>query len=301
MMAWTNYHSHTHYCDGKHAPEEFVEAAIRAGIASYGFSSHAPVPYACPWAMQPNDLPSYHAEISRLKAKYRDQIQLYCSLETDFIPGVRSQDRGNLGTIDFDYRLGAVHFVEEFRDGRPWEIDGTSQHFAEGIKTLFKGNAQRAVSRYYELIRWMVMLESPDVVAHLDKIKMNNDQNRWFKESDEWYRKEVEKTLKVIANMGSIVEVNTRGLYKGKTLDLYPSTSILERMYALGIPVTLSSDAHTVQEVIAGFEVASRILRKIGYTHVWILFKGKWMDAPLTENGIEWPEPAVYHEKLAMG
>lgn len=300
-MAWTNYHSHTHFCDGKGAPEEFVEAAIQAGITSYGFSSHAPVTYDTPWAMKAGEVQRYVSEINRLKIKYRGQIQLYCSLETDFIPGSSPQERGNLHKFDWDYKLSAVHFVEEFRGGKPWEIDGTAEQFADGIKKIFKGSAQRAVTRYFELVRWMVMLESPDIVAHLDKIKMNNPQNQWFKESEEWYRKEVDKTLKTIANLGSIVEINTRGLYKGKTLDLYPSNWMLERMHALRIPVTLSSDAHTPKEVAAGFEVAARVLRQVGFTHVFVLFKGKWMEAPLTESGIIWPEQESYLEKVAIG
>ena len=61
-------------------------------------------------------------------------------------------------------------------------------------------------------------------------------------------------------SLGCIVEVNTRGLYSGKCLDLYPSQWILERMHALDIPITLNSDSHRGEEITAGYAFAARML-----------------------------------------
>ena len=41
----TNYHSHSLYCDGRAGMEDFVRFAISEGFTSYGFSSHAPLPF----------------------------------------------------------------------------------------------------------------------------------------------------------------------------------------------------------------------------------------------------------------
>ena len=45
---YTNYHGHCHYCDGQEPPEAYVRAALEQGMRSYGFSSHAPLPYNLP-------------------------------------------------------------------------------------------------------------------------------------------------------------------------------------------------------------------------------------------------------------
>lgn len=288
-MAWTNYHSHSRHCDGTHAIESYIQEAIEANIASYGISSHAALPFYSKWAMKEDDLPSYLAEIQRLKLKYQGAIELYSSLEIDYIPGLAGPDQEKYYQARLDYTLGAVHFVEQFADGTHWAIDGSPTEFLEGLNKIFNGDIRKAVTRYYELVRWMVMLETPDIIAHLDKIKMHNRDNFYFSENEEWYRQEVEKTLKVIASLGATVEVNTRGLYKGKTLDLYPSRWILDRMRAMQIPITLNSDAHSPREVAAGFEIAARILRDVGYTHLMVLHKGNWLEAPFTETGILWP------------
>lgn len=44
-MNLTNYHSHTLYCDGRAGMEDFIRFAISRGFASYGISSHAPLPF----------------------------------------------------------------------------------------------------------------------------------------------------------------------------------------------------------------------------------------------------------------
>jgi len=57
------------------------------------------------------------------------------------------------------------------------------------------------------------------------------------------------KTLGMIRNAGSIVEVNTRGLYKKRSDSLFPGPAILKKILALGIPITISSDAHKPHEL----------------------------------------------------
>ncbi|MCB9234102.1 MAG: histidinol-phosphatase [Bacteroidia bacterium] len=288
-MAWTNYHSHTHFCDGTNEPEDYIIQALEDGVAAYGFSTHAPIPFHCKWAMKKENAARYFARVRELKKKWADKIEIYASLEIDYVPGRMGPDHADIHGWELDYTLGSVHFVDDFPDGTPWEIDGTHDIFLKGLEKIFGGDARKAISRYYELTRWMVMLENPDIVGHLDKIKMQNKNNFMFHESDAWYREEVIKTLKSISNAGSIVEVNTRGLYKGVTLETYPSRWILETMFDMGIPVQINSDSHHPREIVAGFEHAARILKQIGYRQVRVLAQGKWQDLSFDENGIDFP------------
>ncbi len=70
-MYWTNYHSHCHYCDGKYAPEAYIESALQKDVAVYGFSSHAPLPFETTWAMKKEAVTQYVAEIRSLAQKYK--------------------------------------------------------------------------------------------------------------------------------------------------------------------------------------------------------------------------------------
>ena len=278
---YTNYHGHCHYCDGQEPPEAYVKAALEQGMRGYGFSSHAPLPYNLPWPMPSKKLLAYRQEITVLQQRYADQLPIYCGLEIDYIPQVTGPNHPRWQELALDYTIGSVHFVDFFPDGRPWEIDGNHAVFLEGLEAIFGGDVPRAVERYYALIRQMVTEDAPDIVGHLDKIKLQSEAGQLFDEAAPWYRAAVQQTLRVIAAQGVIVEVNTRGLYKQKTTEPYPSWWILEEMRAMNIPITLNSDAHHPHEVMAFFpEIATR-LRQLGFHETQQLQPGGWQAVPL--------------------
>ena len=66
MIPLSNLHTHTHFCDGKDSPEEMVQAAIRAGFVSLGFSGHSFTPCDMSYCMLPESIPLYKAEIRSL-------------------------------------------------------------------------------------------------------------------------------------------------------------------------------------------------------------------------------------------
>ena len=174
-MFWTNFHSHTHFCDGTEAPEVYLRKADNFNLAAYGFSSHAPTPYpGCKWAMKKEKLPKYLADINNLKGS--TAVQVYTSLEIDYVPGIMGPNSDWVKASGLDYTLGSVHFVDFFENGDPWEIDGTHTAFKKGLEDIFKGDVRKAITRYYQLIRQMVREDCPDLIGHLDKIKMQNSR-----------------------------------------------------------------------------------------------------------------------------
>ncbi|MEM9831082.1 MAG: histidinol-phosphatase [Bacteroidota bacterium] len=284
-MPYTNYHSHCYFCDGKEAPEVYIQEAIRLGMPAYGISSHAPLPYETSWAMSESDRNDYVFEIDKLKEKYAGQIEVYRGLEVDFIPDVAGP-RWVKEKYALDYTIGSVHFVDFFVDGYPWEIDGRHQVFLRGLSEMFTNNIEAAIQRYYALIRQMAQEDPPDIVGHLDKIKIQNENGRLFDEQAEWYRDEVVQTLDVIAQTGLIVEVNTRGLYKQITDEPYPSYWVLNQMRERDIPIVLNSDAHHPREITSHFSKVNEQLLNIGYNQVRILYQDQWQDKRLAKDRI---------------
>jgi histidinol-phosphatase (PHP family) len=287
-MYWTNFHCHTAFCDGEGSPEAFVLSALSREVRVLGFSSHIAGPED-ELSLKAERIDEYLAEVHRLRTRYMDEIDIYAGAEISYVPGVSWWDSLGAPLRQMDFLVGAVHSVDQFASGKPWLPGSNRLEFQQGLEHIFTGDIHAAVKRYYELIRWMIMLENPDVIAHLDLIKLHNAGNAYFDETEDWYRQEIMKTLKVIANMGSVVEVNTRGLYTGQCLDLYPSQWILEHMLALGIPVTLSSDAHKPEELTAGFSFAAQILKNIGYGYLTVMQRGEWVDVRFDEHGVHLP------------
>ena len=286
---WSNFHTHSKYCDGKGELTEYCLAAKKLALFSLGFSSHAPVPFQSAWNMKPEVLSNYLDVIQQLRQESQD-LEIYKGLEIDFIPGIISPNdfRDRL-----DYTIGSIHFVDALPDGHHWEIDGPHPAFLEGFKTIFKNDIRATVTRYFELTRQMVTTSCPTLVGHLDKVKIQNTGDKLFNESDSWYREEIEKTLDLIQDAGCIVEVNTRGLYQKKSQTPYPSPWILELLLQKGIPVTLSSDAHYPDDLINQFAETALLLRKLGFKKITTLKDGEWTQVDFNENGI-----ALEHSRI---
>lgn len=272
----TNYHSHSHYCDGKGSPEQQVQGALAQGLRAFGFSSHCPVPFENQWSMKAERLEEYLAETRALQAKYEGQIELYVGLEVDFIPDMVGPSHFSM----LDYCVGSVHYVGLNQFGQPWEIDGSSVEFLECLDTVYGGDIRVVIQKYYGIIRQMVETDPPQVVGHLDKIKMHNAARHLFDESESWYLAEVEQTLQAIAKAGITTEINTRGNYK-RGLELYPSPWIINRMKELNIPICINSDSHRPEEITASFALAYQAAKTAGYEEVRILWGKKWQDVAI--------------------
>ena len=285
-MPWTNYHSHTKYCDGTDAPAVYAQTAYELGMAAYGFSSHSPVPFESSWAIQPANVPLYIADVNKLKEEYKDKIEIYLSMEVDYIPDMTGVKHPEISSLGLDYTVGSVHFAGAFMDGRPWEIDGTLKVFEEGLEQIYGNDIRKAVTTYFDITRRMLREECPDIVGHIDKIKMHNKAKPFFSEGDSWYHDEVMNTLQEVAKSGAIMEVNTRGIYKKYSDEPYPSGWVLKEAKQLGIPVMINSDSHVPREIIAEFGPTAALLQSCGYNTVRVFLDHTWQDKPLTPQGI---------------
>jgi len=279
---WANFHTHSHFCDGKGELTDYIEEAIQRKMVSLGFSSHAPLPFPTKWCMKSEDLAGYIAEIEKIK-NTNPAIEIYSGLEADYIPNITSP---RLFQEKLDYTIGSIHFVEKFPDGKRWEIDGTHSLFLDGYNKIFNNNIRDIIVRYYELTREMIELACPPVIGHLDKIKIQNVDGKFFDEHDTWYQEEVKKTIACIESSGAIVEVNTRGLYQKKSTTPYPSPWILEILHQKKIPITISSDAHHCQDIVNQFPETASLLKQIGFQTLSVLHGGSWKSFPFNEHGL---------------
>lgn len=271
------YHTHSYFCDGVMHPEDYVRAAIEKGFTAIGFSSHAPVLFETDWTMKPQLLNDYIDTILRLKEKYGNRIQVYAGLETDYYPN--SPDYR--GTPGLDYTIGAVHFLYSGKADRYMVLDGTPEEFLETLDIIYDGDVEAMITAYYSLLTEMIRKRPPDILGHIDILKKNNAGNRFFSEESRWYRAAVETTLNEIKKQQIIVEVNTGGISRGYTTEVYPSLWILKIMREMGIPVVLNSDAHNPDWIDAYYEKAEKMIKEAGYTKQRVLLDGVWQDVKL--------------------
>lgn len=288
VMSWTNYHGHCNYCDGHAQMEEYIIAAIEKNMRTIAFSSHAPVPFDCFWTMKREELTNYLTDIEKYRIKYKSQINILSSLEIDYIPDLTGANAPLLKDLKLDFKIGSIHFVDNFKGGQPWNIDGSFVDFMKGINNVFQGNVKNAVKRFWQLNREMVLTQGIDIVGHLDKIKMHNIPEPLFDEKADWYLHEVEETLDVLKKKEVIVEINTKSFERNGLL--FPGEELFELMHNKGVSVTINSDAHYPDKLTTGFEFVAEALLKAGYNTLKEYSNGKWIDVPFNKNGISWNE-----------
>ena len=278
-MSWPNFHTHSNFCDGQDTLENFVAEAIGINMESIGFSGHAPMPCQTDWNMKEADLVNYFGTIDGLKSKFGDRIRIYKGLEVDFLPGLQSPS--SFEKYSPDYVIGSIHLLGQFDDGEPFGVDYSPENFEKGLGLLFNSNVEKMVESYCMNIIQMVENDPPDIIGHLDIIKKFNKGAKYFDENEKWYQDILKMAVRAISKTNCIVEVNTRGVYKGLTEHMYPSVFILKECLDAGIPLALNADAHHPSELNLCFGMAIDMLLGVGYKEIYVLEDKKWMPKPL--------------------
>jgi histidinol-phosphatase (PHP family) len=265
-----NYHTHSHFCDGKEDMRFFVEKAVELQFDHLGFSSHAPISPQYDFTLTEAEIPKYLNEIEYYQNKY-PQLKIFKGLECDFIPGITKDFSYYKESYKLDYIIGGVHLVKVPDNTDIWFIDGPKRDtYDAGIAHFFNHDIKKAVTCFWEQTFEMIETQKFDIIAHLDKIKMHN-QDRFFKEDEAWYVKLVNHAIELIIKKQLIVEINSRGIYRLRCKDFYPSDYILQRLAKAKTPMVISSDAHRAEELALYYEEAKIKLQGFGIERIVVL------------------------------
>ena len=285
-----NYHTHTTYSDGHAGCEAYIEKAKARNLQAIGFSDHAPLPFSNNFTMATDRLDSYFAELEQLAGRHEGALAIWKSLEVDYIPGVIYPGHSNFAHFDLDYVIGAVHYVDFYPDGKPWNVDGSIKGFQKGLNELFHGDIREAVMLYYGLQYELITEYKPDILAHMDRIKRHNFEQEFFDTREGWYRNAVATVLDAMAANGTILEVNTKGFYNNGEPEFYPSRDILEMALERNIRVHPASDAHRPEHIDSAFHRVLELLADIGFKHVAHYNGTNWEPVSI---GLNVSEPAA--------
>jgi len=247
-------HNHTTRCN--HATgtvDEYIQKAIELGIDIYGFSEHAPMDFDPEYRLPFSQIEAYFSDIKNAKTKYQDKIEILLGYEVDWLQG--HMDDAVLNA-DIDYLIGSVHFIDK------WGFD--NPEFLSGWK---EKNVDDIWQAYFEAIEAMAKSGKFDIVGHFDLIKVF----KFMPKGD--VRLLANHALKAIKKSNMVMEVNTSGLRK-PTAEIYPSEPLLKEAFSMNIPITFSSDAHSVAQVGANYNEAIALAKAVGYTQA-VTFKGR--------------------------
>ena len=218
---------------------------------------------------------SYFNTVSKLKAKYLDKIKIYLGIEAEYIFANQEELKlYNKHKSYLDYEIGAVHCFYEASLGKLIMFDGTLEEREEAMRYFLK--PKNFCESYYAHVLKIINKNRPDIIAHLDQIKKFNHLDKIFDENSIWYKNLVCSSLDKIKQYGTIVEVNTGGIVRGYSMDVYPSLWIIKECFKRDIKIVLSSDAHDKKNITAHFDETIKELKRIGYKGSMILESDGW-------------------------
>lgn len=247
-------HNHTTRCNHAEGTiDAYLQRAIDLGIDIYGFSEHAPMDFDEKYRLSFEEMEAYRADVLDAKERYADQIEILLGYEVDWLPGHMDE---RVLKAEVDYLIGSVHFIDKWGFDNPEFLNGWKE---KDIDEIWKA--------YFEATEAMANSGLFDIVGHLDLIKVF----KYLPKQDT--RILAKDALGAIKRSGMVLELNTAGLRK-PVGEIYPSRALLEEAYALDIPITFSSDAHSPKQVGLGYEEATQLAREIGYTKA-VTFKDR--------------------------
>lgn len=259
-----NFHTHTVFCDGKNTPEEIVLSAIQKGFSAIGFSGHGYTDFDLTYCMKDSD--GYLIEINRLKEKYKKDIQVYLGVEEDaFSPVDRTK---------FDYIIGSSHYFNI--NNQYYPIDSDYDCFKKCLEA-FNYNIIRLSEAYYRSFCEYINLRKPDIIGHFDLItKFDELDSSLFLHNAE-YNQVAEKYITEAAKSGSIFEINTGAIATELRTAPYPNENLLYILKKLDSRLILSSDSHNIDTLDFGFDEVKKLLRDIGFTHLFAMYNGEFV------------------------
>ncbi len=247
-MTYSNFHTHTIYCDGKDTPEELVIRAIELGCPELGFSGHSYTAYDEEYCMSREDTAKYLDEIKKLKIKYSDKLKIYAGIEYDYY----SEEP----TDCYDYIIGAVHAVN--KDGEYIAVDLSLDYLTSKIDKHYGGDPLAFAEDYYKLVGDLYNKTGCDVIAHFDLLTKFNEITPLFDTNSERYRSAALSALDKLKDTPVAFEINTGAISRGYRTTPYPEDFILREIKKLGKKVIINSDCHSKENLLCGFDEYSK-------------------------------------------
>lgn len=231
-----NYHTHTKRCG--HAlgeDEEYVLAAIQAGIRVLGISDHIFYPNLRRDSFYNvrgdySEMEDYCNSFLTLKEKYQSQIELHLGFEAEYFPDYHDYYQELLQSKKVEYLILGQHF---FRDQGWTETLLKNEHDVYGIKRYAKTLITGMKTGFYSY------------VAHPDLFLAG------YASFDDYAREVSYEICSVAKELNLPLEINLAGIRKGfhtygngERRLLYPHREFWKIAAELGCKVVIGIDAH---------------------------------------------------------
>jgi histidinol-phosphatase (PHP family) len=189
----------------------------------------------------------------------REETDLKLGIEADYIRGREGKMGALLDAHEWDYVVGSVHFLGDHAVDFDDETD----------IWRYEMTPERVWTRYFEALAESARCGLYDIISHPDLVKIWG-KGRPLPEKDLRYF--YEPAVEAMLEGNVAMELSTAGLRK-PVGELYPSRPYLEMAVDAGIPIALSSDAHTTDHLAFRYEDAVKELEEVGVKEIAVFEK----------------------------
>ncbi len=222
-----NYHTHTVRCHhAMNSEKEYIDAAIKAGYTTLGFSDHSPWHYQSGFIptmrMQDFELDEYVLVLRKLQEQYKNQIEIKIGLEVEYfedkIPWLKEQ----IEKYELDYCILGHHFYQTDEGGKYYGYPLSSDDLVNYVDGCIAGMESGLFS----------------YLAHPDLPNYNTD--------DPFYSIQMRRICLKAKELDIPLEFNILGY---TTKRHYPNDTFFSIVKEVGNKVIIGVDAHEAKSL----------------------------------------------------
>jgi len=245
-----DYHTHTALCKhGEGSVMDYVRRGVVVGLDEIGCSEHIPLPHDFDLVhrMRLDQFSrEYMPQVLDARERANSQIKIRFGIEAEYYAGTEEWVRGFIAEHDFDYVIGAVHFLGQ------WGFDDPVF-----VHRYEERDIDRIYEEFFETVKRSASSGLFDIIAHCDLVK------KFGHRPGKDFTDQIRDMLEIVKKHDLCIEVNTSGLRK-PVKEIYPSEHILSVARDLRLPMTLGSDAHSPEDVGRDFNAAVDLIERYG-------------------------------------
>ena len=269
MRYLSDFHTHTAYCDGKDTPEQMIKTAISLGFSAYGFSGHSVSPFGNTGAMTPESEAAYISEITALKEKYSDRLEIYLGIEQELL--------SEHTTAPYEYVIGSVHVLNTRLGPRP--LDLKPENITSILDECYEGDFEALAEDYFREVASIPERMRASVIGHIDLLAKFSDTlpltmgKRYFDAAF--------AAVDRLIPYGIPFEINVGAISRGYRTTPYPDPRILKHIRSRGGEIMINGDTHSAAALGKHLETARSLAEACGYTHALVIKGAGYEKIPL--------------------
>ncbi|TDK60871.1 histidinol phosphate phosphatase domain-containing protein [Bacillus salipaludis] len=192
-------------------------------------------------------------------------ITLRLGIEADYFPGGEEWLQELLGSYEWDYVIGSVHYLYGWGSDNP----ETQQRFSEfQLEALYED--------FFNVVEKAIRSKLFSFLAHLDNLKVFN-----YRPEESLLLAHYEKIAKALVETDTATEINAGLYYRYPVKEMCPSRTFLDVLIQKGVRFTTSSDSHFPDDIGAYIDLNTKTLLEKGIKEIATFEKGKRIMKPL--------------------